>query len=346
MSAGSTVKLLALDVTRPARSSVALERLVQKELAALGDHLREIGRSRGRGRGIEPERRGRVDRRSGPDGAGDASKSVLGPVSTNPSTGLSPDLTTNARSGKKLVKAAGPRDTESAVPSRCHGVGADLHQDIPELARAWCDRGLAGCRSTTGRTCRQAEAIRTVDVTVPVARSTLTRPPAFTASLLTPRRLESDRITTFAGAPPAANRSKALTSATGSAIPGVRRIATGSADGNEAEPGKHHNTNRPGPRCSGFHDHLRPDGTLEPSIPMQTSRRRVPLLVISAAPPARGAQAYRVLSRRCADLADDPPSDGTPKSGEGVPEKSKISRRGMPRLEDNPTLNFRCVTYR
>ena len=29
---------------------------------------------------------------------------------------------------------------------------------------------------------------------MPVARSTATRPPAFTASLLTPRRLESDRM--------------------------------------------------------------------------------------------------------------------------------------------------------
>ena len=54
---------------------------------------------------------------------------------------------------------------------------------------------------------------------MPVARSTSTCPPAFTASLLTPRRLESDRITTFAGAPPAANRSKALTRAAGSAMP-------------------------------------------------------------------------------------------------------------------------------
>ena len=53
-------EVVALDVTRPAGPSVAIERLVQKELAALGDHLRKIGRSRGRGRGIEPERRGRV----------------------------------------------------------------------------------------------------------------------------------------------------------------------------------------------------------------------------------------------------------------------------------------------
>ena len=38
---------------------------------------------------------------------------MLEPVSTNESIGLWPDRTTNARSGKKLVKAVGPRGTES-----------------------------------------------------------------------------------------------------------------------------------------------------------------------------------------------------------------------------------------
>ena len=53
-------EVVGLDVTGPAGPSVALERLVQKELAALGDNARNIGRSRSRGCGIEPERRGRV----------------------------------------------------------------------------------------------------------------------------------------------------------------------------------------------------------------------------------------------------------------------------------------------
>jgi hypothetical protein len=52
-------EIVGLDVTRPAGPSVALECLVQKELAALGRHPRKIGNPR-RGRGIEPERRGRV----------------------------------------------------------------------------------------------------------------------------------------------------------------------------------------------------------------------------------------------------------------------------------------------
>jgi hypothetical protein len=38
---------------------------------------------------------------------------VLGPVNTKPEIGLSPDLTTNARSGKKPEKAAGSIDTDS-----------------------------------------------------------------------------------------------------------------------------------------------------------------------------------------------------------------------------------------
>ena len=53
-------EVVALDVTRPAGPSVAIERLVQEEPAALGDELRKIGCSRGGGRGIEPERRRRV----------------------------------------------------------------------------------------------------------------------------------------------------------------------------------------------------------------------------------------------------------------------------------------------
>jgi hypothetical protein len=43
-------------------------------------------------------------------------KRVLGPVNTKPSTGLSPDLTTNARSGKKPENAADPKDTERVCP--------------------------------------------------------------------------------------------------------------------------------------------------------------------------------------------------------------------------------------
>ena len=143
---------------------------------------------------------------------------VLEPVSTNPLIGLSPDLTTNARSGKKLVKAAGSRDTESLCsPETTAYVPTFIKHPRPR--QAWCGRNPAGCRSTRGRTCRQAEVVERRTPRYLLARSTVTRPPAFRASLLTPRRLESDRTTTFAGAPPAAKWSKALRSADGSAIP-------------------------------------------------------------------------------------------------------------------------------
>ena len=64
-------EVVALHVTRPARPAVAIELLVQEEPAALRDKLREIGRSGGRGRGIETERRCLRHPRSGPAGAGD-----------------------------------------------------------------------------------------------------------------------------------------------------------------------------------------------------------------------------------------------------------------------------------
>ena len=60
MSSRIDGEIVGLDVTRPAGPSVALECLLQKELAALGGNPRNIGYSRGCGRGIEPERGGRV----------------------------------------------------------------------------------------------------------------------------------------------------------------------------------------------------------------------------------------------------------------------------------------------
>ena len=217
MSFGIDGEVVGLDVTRPAGPSVALERLVQKELAALGDNPREIGRSRGRGRGIEPERRGRVideadltvpeprEERAGTRQHEPVHRTLARPDHERP-------IREEAGEGRR---SQGHRES---VPPRYHGVRADLHQGVPVLR----ERGVTGPRLVVD----QPEVERAVQPEVigrrihgPVARSTMTRPPAFTASLLTPRRLESDRITTFAGAPPAANRSKALTRATGSAIP-------------------------------------------------------------------------------------------------------------------------------
>src|SRR5688572_11756797 len=63
-------------------------------------------------------------------------------------------------------------------------------------------------------------------MTVPAARSTRTRPPAFTDSVLIPRRLASDKMTTSAGGPAAAKRSNAAASAAGSATPLWRRCCS------------------------------------------------------------------------------------------------------------------------
>ena len=151
-------EVVGLDVARPAGPSVALECLVQKELAALGGHSRKIG-SPCRGRGIESERRGRVVDET--DLTVPESREKRGgarqhePVhGTLPRPDHERPIRVEAGEGRR-PQGHGERSRRR----RQHGVGSDLASGGPRSRPASCDQDLTGCRSTTGRTCRQPGAI-------------------------------------------------------------------------------------------------------------------------------------------------------------------------------------------
>ena len=123
-------EVVALDMTCPAGAPVAIERLVQEEPAALRDELRKVRRSRGRGRGIEPKRRSLVIRRNAPVGAGVDRTACWGPSGRMSPAGFWPDRTTNARSGKKPVKAARSQGHGERVCSRCRCVRSYPYQEV------------------------------------------------------------------------------------------------------------------------------------------------------------------------------------------------------------------------
>ena len=125
-------EVVGLDVTRRARSPVAVERLVHEELAPLRDHLFKAGRSCGRRCRIEPAAGGRV--------IDEADLTMLEPREQRAGTRqhepvyrtcVRPDDECPIR--KEAVKGRGAqRHRESVAPGH-QGVGADLHQVVPML---------------------------------------------------------------------------------------------------------------------------------------------------------------------------------------------------------------------
>ena len=85
-------------------------------------------------------------------------KRVLGPVRTNPSTGLSPALHHEGAIGKEAGEGRRPQAIPRVSARRRRGVRADLQQAVSVLRERRVTRHPAGCRSTRGRTSRQRAA--------------------------------------------------------------------------------------------------------------------------------------------------------------------------------------------